>query len=436
MKRRPGCRLRRRRAAWAFPAIAIAVAACDSSAPPPSAYTVRDSAGVQIVESTAPAWAPEEAWTVDEEPTLEIGVIDGPEEYQFTTISGVWQTADGGFVVADRSGEIRVYDAGGAFRDKFGARGEGPGEFRSLVLALPYRGDSIAAWDPAATRLSVFDREGNLGRSVSFQSAPPSRPSAGAGTFFLFSPGGPSSVFRNGDMLGPPPTLVSGKPGDVLTLEAFLLRYSPEGDSLQAYGPFVGAEVDFPDPSAPGLRLMRPYTRTLVSTPRTGGIYVGEGTSFEIESLSLDGTLERVIRSSHRNLTLTEAHREAFRELERDQLSNSQVGAAPPGVQIPEPPSSQEIERALAEVEFPATIPPYTQFLVDSEDDLWVREYKMQGAPGPEVWSVFAPEGYLLGTVETPERLQVRQIGPDFVLGIWTDELDVRYVRKYALERS
>ena len=40
-----------------------------------------------------------------------------------------------------------------------------------------------------------------------------------------------------------------------------------------------------------------------------------------------------------------------------------------------------------------------------------VRDYKIRGTPGPEVWSVFAPEGQLLGTLETPERLQVRQIG-------------------------
>lgn len=414
--------------AWLLP-----LTACESTGPGIATYTVRDSSGVQIVESTAPAWAPDEAWTVSSEPVLHIGVIDGPEEYQFTIIAGVWQTSDGGFVVADRSGEIRAYDAGGTFRLKFGAQGEGPGEFRALSSAFPYPGDSIAAWDAAARRLSVFDRDGNLSRSVPFDFAPPSRPT-GAGIIMVTS-GGPSAIFDNGDMIGSPSSAFSAEPGMVITQDAYLIRYSPQGDSLQTYGPFVGREFSVPDPSALGRRPPSPYSRTFVSSPRRSGIYVGEGTSFEIKSLSLEGTLERVIRASHRDLTLTEAHREAFRELERDQLARA-VQGAPPGVQIPPPPSPQEIERILAEVEFPETIPPYNQFLVDSEENLWVREYKMQGTSGPEVWSVFAPEGYLLGTVETPERLQVRQIGPDFVLGIWTDELDVGYVRKYALERN
>ncbi len=59
----------------------------------------------------------------------------------------------------------------------------------------------------------------------------------------------------------------------------------------------------------------------------------------------------------------------------------------------------------------------------------------MSDTPGPETWSVFSTEGRLLGTLETPEHLQVRQIGVDFILGIWTDELDVSYVRVYTLER-
>jgi ligand-binding sensor domain-containing protein len=94
------------------------------------------------------------------------------------------------------------------------------------------------------------------------------------------------------------------------------------------------------------------------------------------------------------------------------------------------------VERALLEVTFPQTIPAFSQLMEDSEGNLWVRHFKMRWSTGPETWSVFAPEGYLLGTVQTPEALQVRQIGTDFIAGIWTDELDIRYLRKYALIRS
>ena len=121
-------------------------------------------------------------------------------------------------------------------------------------------------------------------------------------------------------------------------------------------------------------------------------------------------------------MELTDEHREIYRGFERVRLAENVESGA--------------LESALTDVVFPETIPPYIQLLVDSEDHLWVRHYKIRGTAGPELWSVFSPEGFLLGTLETPEQLQVRQIGRDFLLGIWTDELDVRYIRKYALERG
>lgn len=122
------------------------------------------------------------------------------------------------------------------------------------------------------------------------------------------------------------------------------------------------------------------------------------------------------------DLTTTEADRDGFREstLFAATLSNRDLPS---------------VERALLEVEYPETIPAFSQLLEDSEGYLWVRHFKMRWSTGPEEWSVFAPEGYLLGMVETPEAFQVRQIGPDFIAGIWTDELDVQYLRMYALTK-
>ena len=40
----------------------------------------------------------------------------------------------------------------------------------------------------------------------------------------------------------------------------------------------------------------------------------------------------------------------------------------------------------------------------------------------------------MLGEVETPPEFQVFQIGSDFVLGRWTDDLDVEQVQLYKLK--
>ena len=52
------------------------------------------------------------------------------------------------------------------------------------------------------------------------------------------------------------------------------------------------------------------------------------------------------------------------------------------------------------------------------------------------VWTVFNPEGRVLGFVETPAGLDIYEIGEDYILGLATDELGVEYMQVWALERS
>ena len=58
------------------------------------------------------------------------------------------------------------------------------------------------------------------------------------------------------------------------------------------------------------------------------------------------------------------------------------------------------------------------------------------GIPGGPRWTVFDPRGRMLGTIETPGSGRVTEIGEDYLLGIWTDELDVEQVRMYRLYKE
>ena len=51
-------------------------------------------------------------------------------------------------------------------------------------------------------------------------------------------------------------------------------------------------------------------------------------------------------------------------------------------------------------------------------------------------WTVFDSQGVMLGVVQTPPAFLVYQIGADFVLGSWSDELDVEHVRLYELIKN
>jgi hypothetical protein len=52
------------------------------------------------------------------------------------------------------------------------------------------------------------------------------------------------------------------------------------------------------------------------------------------------------------------------------------------------------------------------------------------------VWDVFDPNGRWITTVTFPKDVQSHDIGEDYILGVWEDELDVEYVRMYALDRG
>ena len=52
------------------------------------------------------------------------------------------------------------------------------------------------------------------------------------------------------------------------------------------------------------------------------------------------------------------------------------------------------------------------------------------------LWTVFDAEGRVLGFVETPEELEVYEIGEDYLWGRVTDELGVASVQLWPLERS
>ena len=52
------------------------------------------------------------------------------------------------------------------------------------------------------------------------------------------------------------------------------------------------------------------------------------------------------------------------------------------------------------------------------------------------MWNVFDPEGRWMGDIEIPYGGYVYEIGVDYLLGVWVDELDVEQVRLYRIDRA
>jgi hypothetical protein len=72
---------------------------------------------------------------------------------------------------------------------------------------------------------------------------------------------------------------------------------------------------------------------------------------------------------------------------------------------------------------------------VDAAGTLWIQDY-----PGPRdteiAWRRFTSDGRYIGVAMLPARLEVFEIGKDYVLGLQRDDLDIEYVQLFGLGTS
>ena len=142
---------------------------------------------------------------------------------------------------------------------------------------------------------------------------------------------------------------------------------------------------------------------------------------YEIKAFSRDGTLVRIVRLDHLPRAPAEAHVEAY------------IERAIPRVETPRQARQRREFRAAPVAE---RFPAFASVIADALDHLWVEEYEVPGEERPGVlWTVFDPEGRVLGFVETPEGLEIYEIGEDHILGRVRGELGVESIQLWPLER-
>lgn len=391
-------------------AIAIAVAACgpDEAAGP---AVVRDSAGVQIVESTRAAWPSGVEWRLTAEPVLQFGMAEGSPENQFVRIEGLVRLPDGRIVAADAgSWEIRFFDSQGAFLTASGRRGDAPGEYRQITGLGYGPGDSLWVYDFGNRRFTVLTGDGQLARTMNLGGALSAVGAVGRlsnGAFIVreyWSSGSGTGTVQSG--LGREPAAVAA--------------VSSDGATIDTIGLYPGREVYIGNENGRAV-MSAPLLARSTSVALWGDrIYVGDQERFEIGVYSSAGVLERLVRLPNIDLRVTQRDVE---EAVAERL-------------VDEPPERHAMLRAhLEAMDVPETRPAYGRLLVDSEGDLWVSEHTSFPAE-PTEWRVFDPPGRLLGSVRIPARFHLHQIGGDWVAGVWRDDLGVEYVRVYGVEKE
>lgn len=330
-------------------ALAVGVAGCRGGADAGPATLVRDSTGIEIVESLRPLWAPDERWSVAPEPTLEIGLAEGPDEYLLDVVGEALRLTNGRIAVSNRrTREIRFFSPEGEYLGSAGRQGDGPGEFNGLMGIWKGRGDSLLALDGRNFRVSVFDDQGALGRIVTFPtSSPLGLPSpfglASSGAFFVTSGSGGGIRY--------------GQEGLITGGTIYLSRFSPDGELLNE---IVGLPASPHWGYLAGGRFTANYPPFSVGWMVYGWdperLYAGTGDLPEIQVRKPDGALERILRWSAEPRPVTDVVRSQYREY--------LLGA------FEDQDQRRYWDGWLAEVPFPEQLPAYQTLLTDTEGNL------------------------------------------------------------------
>ena len=372
---------------------------------PPSIIT-RDSAGIQIVENGRPADASRLPWRIGAEPAASIGVLEGEEPYMLHYVADATKLPDGRIVVANMgTQELRVFDAFGIHLATWGGEGEGPGEFRSLTEVERWPGDSIVAWSASRLGMSVFDADGNYGRTFWLEDV---------GAWFW-----PESAAANGTVMA-----VHAPEGEDTTVVQ--LR-DGEGRVRSSFGTHPGREPHRKNVDGRRWLFWKILGREPVWTPWGDRVAIGHTGRYEIKAFRADGTLERIVRRDHVPQAPAQADIEA--DIEKGMPIHGLPEAEANAVRTDWRPRYEGVPVA-------DHLPAFRSIMTDMVAHLWVEEYESPANDFPtRLWTVFDPEGWVLGFFETPKDWRIYEIGEDYILVLVQDELEVETVQVWPLER-
>ncbi len=383
----------------------------------PAGAVVRDSAGITIVDNSEIGPGDLEAWALSPSPILELGSLDGSKvAEQFNSIVGATRLRDGSVVIADGgSRELRFFDRSGTHQQTVGGSGEGPGELGRLFSLDRIHGDTLVANDWPVGNAAWFTADG---------------------------------AFRFNSMLGP---YWPGLTGHFLpdgSLLADTYGRSSYGNEIETWA--VSGPDDYFRPTGWMVRAFRDSTvdtlRSIVGEEwfRRGvwrqdlwvqplpfahntkvawsadRIFVGETERREIEALDYAGAITMLIRWDNDPVPVTGADRGQFESYSLDRARANRRA---------------HVRRWLDVISFPEVKPSFKEITTDRVGRLFVRNWDAFNSETVD-WLVFRVDGHLTANLTVPTDLELLEIGDDYVITLWKDELDVEFVRVYQLRKE
>ena len=423
-------------------------AACDRPAVPGAngtGYTIRDSAGVEIVVNHTPEHPAGQFWTVDSVPEIMLGGSENPGAEADDSAQLIWDVVgiarltDGRVAVLSAEGQqLLLFEASGKLSRTIGRAGEGPGEFTRPERLQYLPPDTLVVWDYHMTSIIYFDTEGSLlrERTIDHAALMERVPGTSGESIRMTLPDGSFIVGRiDRESAGEDG---ERKPGSTYRwMPEEYIRVDHEYRA-HSFGTWAGMEMWVPTNSAADdIEIPFVPTFALDSHVTVGGdplsVYISEGDRNEILQFSLDGTLVRVIRRTTDPVRAAdEAHGAwmdamyAFGEMMGEPI--------PPGIFDGMPQRESH--------------PPVAGLVVDADGYLWVKEWSTSEEGWADQWSVFSPWGRWLGVLTVPPDPAFTDlfmcyktfvpcwVDRDMFLAVRRDELGVERVEGYRIRRA
>lgn len=382
----------------------------DSSSEP--GFLLRDSAGVAIAENQGEMVPGTFGWALSPAPTLQIGAREGDESYLLFRVWGAARLSDGRIAVANnRAPDLRIYSPSGEHLRTFGTRGEGPGEFNSPVLMGTLPGDTLVVVDRLLRRLYLFHPDSGFVRGAA---ADPSMPG------YLLT----SGMFADGSVVVWTSEWQVEMPNGFYRFPVHYRSLALDGSVETDFGEFPGAETVYATQAVEGgttvLSTGRPFGKNPVVAVGDHRLFYGSQDRWEIQVHGEDGALIRLIRRDRTPVPVTDSQVGDLLEEMVEQAGDTD--------------QAREFRRMFREAPIPEFHPAYGALYLDAQGYLWVEEYRPPG-DSTRVATIFDPDGRMAGSLILPPGLRVEEIGRDYVLGRYADDLGVEYLRLYSLTR-
>ena len=303
----------------------------------------------------------------------------------------------GRIVVADgQSQELLRFSESGAFVDRFGGRGGGPGEHRAIRALWPLADGGFCTWDVQTLRATRFGPDGAV---------------VGASRADVSGLGTPLPTFRGfldgcAFVLEDEPSNAERRDmpeGNVQDTVGFVL-FDGDGAPMRTLARVADAEKWFRNRDGGWGRVSMIFGGELFALPLGGELWVGLSSEPSWARYTLEGEALEPVRLPDAPRPATEAEVQAERDRRLAEVRAPR--GLPPAMGGAAERMAEQMRAGIREVAARDSIPPYDRAVVGTPDRLWLRRHP-HAADSHAEWVLLAATAEPIGVLALPREDEI-----------------------------